>query len=165
MKKRILILVFGLLIVGAWAYAQNAGSSGTNNTPGNTQGTMQGTTNQGSTMGSTHHHMSSSSSRHHRTSSMSSGRVEGTVQSVDTTADTITVQVGNETKTFHYAKTTSFMNGRHHMKSSSLSTSLKAGDKVSIYADSKDNIRRLYVQGAASTLSSTTTPTTPKKKK
>src|SRR5262245_58645552 len=76
------------------------------------------------------------------TATSKSPRVEGTIKSIDSAKDTITVMVGSETRVFQLGSHTEYMeNGKKvHM------ADLKEGAKVSINADSKNYARVLEIR-------------------
>jgi hypothetical protein len=68
--------------------------------------------------------------------------MSGTIEKVNTTAHTVTVNLPNGTKTFSLgSKTVYVVNGRQfkHAK-------LSAGEKIDLYADSHDNARRIEIE-------------------
>jgi len=74
-------------------------------------------------------------------------KVDGTFVSMDAKAHTITVTVGTENKTYKTSSHTSAWNNKKAVK---LST-LKAGDKVTVSVDSKDNAHKVEVASEAAT--------------
>ena len=74
-------------------------------------------------------------------------KVDGTFVSMDAKAHTITVTVGTDNKTYKYSSHTSAWNGKKAVK---LST-LKAGDKVTVSVDSKDNAHKVEVASETAT--------------
>lgn len=123
MLKRITIVAFALVMVVGFAYGATQSSSSSAS----------------STSSTTAHHAASTPA------SMASTKVEGTVQSVDMKAHTITVTVGTDTKTYKFGTKTMFMNDKKHVKAAEL----KAGDKVTLTVDSKNYARKVDVASAA----------------
>jgi len=74
-------------------------------------------------------------------------KVDGTFVSMDAKAHTITVTVGTDNKTYKYSSHTSAWSGKKAVK---LST-LKAGDKVTVSVDSKDNAHKVEVASETAT--------------
>lgn len=71
-------------------------------------------------------------------------KIEGTIQKIDTATHTITVEVGTETKTFHYSDKTQF---RASGKTTKV-MDFKTGEKISIYADSKNFAKKIEMEAA-----------------
>lgn len=71
--------------------------------------------------------------------------VMGTIDKIDTTAKTISVTVGTESKSFTYGSHTTFWSGKKKVKVEDL----KAGDKITVTADSANMIHKLAVTPAA----------------
>ncbi|PWT87580.1 MAG: hypothetical protein C5B54_12080 [Acidobacteria bacterium] len=81
--------------------------------------------------------------------------VMGTVASMDTTAKTITVTVGKESKTYTYDDKSTFTMMHGKTSAAAKVDDLKAGDKVSIDADSANLIKSLKVVSAPKAPSAT----------
>ena len=69
-------------------------------------------------------------------------RIEGTIQTIDTAKNAITIQSGNDTKTFTMNSKTAFLMNGKHVKSADL----KAGESVNIEADAKNVARRIELK-------------------
>jgi len=117
MVKKIFVLAFALVIMVGFAYAATQSSSSSKQT-------------------------TSSATKSTTSSKSSATKVEGTFQSMDAKAHTLTVQVGTDTKTYHYSSKTSFMSDKKMVKSSTL----KAGDKVDLWVDSKNHARKVEIE-------------------
>jgi|GEM_PF-5873070 len=72
-------------------------------------------------------------------------KVSGTVEKMDAKTHTLTINTGTETKSYTYGSHTSYMQGTKKVKSSVL----KDGDKVDVYADSKNVLHKVEIEPAA----------------
>ena len=125
MMKRISVFVFVALLAGALVYAADTTSS---TTSGSTSSTASKT-------------MSKTTSK---ASSKMTPHVEATVVSVDAAKHQLTASVNGENKMFNLSSHTEYMvNGKK-----SKAADLKAGDNISIVADSKNNAKVIEIKAA-----------------
>lgn len=76
------------------------------------------------------------------TSKATTPKIEGTIQKVDSTTHTLTVQVGSDTKTFHFSTKTQYLANGKSVKT----MDLKEGQKISIWADSKNFAKKIELE-------------------
>lgn len=119
MMKRITLFAFVAVLVGAFVYAEGTAST-------KPAATSTKSTSSKSTMAK-------------------APRVEGTIVSVDAAKHTLTVTVGADQKTYTLTSKTSYMDNGKKTKIADL----KAGQNVSIEADSKNVAHIVEVKAAA----------------
>jgi len=74
-------------------------------------------------------------------------KVSGTIEKIDAKTHTLSINTGTETKSFTFGIKTVYMQGTKKVKS----TTLKEGDKVDVYPDSKNMIHKLEIEPATPT--------------
>ena len=72
-------------------------------------------------------------------------KISGTVDKIDVKAHTLAINTGTETKTVSYGSKTSYLQNGKKVKS----TELKSGQKVDVWADSKNMARKVDIEPAA----------------
>ncbi len=75
-------------------------------------------------------------------STKSMPKTEGTIQKIDSATHTLTVQVGSDTKTFHFSSKTQYLTNGKSVKT----MDLKEGEKISITADSKNFAKKIELE-------------------
>jgi Cu/Ag efflux protein CusF len=72
-------------------------------------------------------------------------KVSGTVEKMDSKTHTVTVNTGTESKAFTTGSKTVYMQSGKKVKS----TTLKEGDKVSVWSDSKNMAHKIEIEPAS----------------